>query len=253
MTDTVRSADGSRITFESHGCGPPLIAVLGAFCDRATVQRLVPALSPSFTLYAYDRRGRGDSEDHRPYAIEHEVEDLDAVVGAIGGPVFVFGHSSGGALGLEAAARGVAIKRLAVYEPPYVPGASSAFADTLAGLAASGRESEAAERFMLNTGAPQQVVDGMKAGPWWAEAQAIAHTLAYDVRLCNDGVVPVQRLADIGCPTLAMSGGKSAPMFEQAVRSIAEAVPDGRAMVVPDQDHGIPGDVLAPILEDFFG
>jgi pimeloyl-ACP methyl ester carboxylesterase len=213
-----------------------------------------PALSAGFTLYCYDRRGRGDSQDRPPYAVEREVEDLDAVVSALGEPVLVYGHSSGGALGLEAAARGVAVRKLAVYEPPYTgtEGSSLQFADSLAELVASGRESEAAEQFILNTGAPQQVVDGMKASPWWSQARAMAHTLVYEVRLCNDGSVPAERLAGVTCPTLAMAGSRSADWARQAADAIAAAVREGDSRVVDGQDHGIPGEVLAPILEEFF-
>src|SRR5690349_9339311 len=118
--ETVTSADGTPIAFDRTGDGTPVILVGGAFNDRTTVAGLAATLSPDFTAIAYDRRGRGDSGPGAVYSVEREVEDLAALIDHVGGSAAVFGHSSGAVLALEAAARGVAMTSLAVYEPPYV-------------------------------------------------------------------------------------------------------------------------------------
>jgi pimeloyl-ACP methyl ester carboxylesterase len=251
--EAIRSADGTMIAFERAGSGPALIPVLGAFCDRATAAPFVDSFAGAYSVYRYDRRGRGDSGDTQPYSPEREVEDLDAVISAIGEPAFVFGHSSGGALGLEAAARGLAISKLAVYEPPYVGGGASAeFAQSLEDLVASGQRSEAAERFILNTGAPAERVREMKSADSWRGMEAIAHTLPYDVRLCNGGAVPTKRLADVSCTVLAMAGGESAPWAREAIETIVASVQSGESQVLEGHSHGPPVAVLAPTLTGFF-
>jgi pimeloyl-ACP methyl ester carboxylesterase len=174
----------------------------------------------NFTVYEYDRCGRDDSDDRAPYSIEREVEDLAAVVQAAGGSAFVFGHSSGGALALEAAARSVAVRRLVVYEPPYTDGPTAEFAEQLAELIADGRRADAAERYLALLGTPPEVLNQMKAGPYWAHLQSLAHTLPYDIRLCNDGMVPLDRLAKITARTLALAGGASLDWAREVARVI---------------------------------
>ena len=196
--ETVQSADGTTIAYDRFGQGPALVMVTGAFCDRQSFRSLAACLEPDFTVHLYDRRGRGGSSDADTYAVEREVEDLAAVLAAAGGAASVFGHSSGAALALEAAAVGVEMRRLAVYEPPYTGDGkpTSGLADELRELAASGRREEAATRFLETTGAPPEVIDMIKAGPDWPGMLAIAHTLAYDITLSNGGVLPVERLAE---------------------------------------------------------
>jgi pimeloyl-ACP methyl ester carboxylesterase len=253
---SVQSADGTTIAYERSGEGPALILVTGAFCDRSSPASLAAALAPAFTVYCYDRRGRGDSGDRPPYAIEREVEDLAALAAlaaAAGGRPFVFGHSSGAALALEAAAAGVPMARVAAYEPPYT-GASfppAGFAGELAALAASGERGTAAGLFLQSTGAPEQAVAQMRSSPYWPRMESLAHTLSYDITLCNGGVVPAGRLAGIAVPVLALAGGKSPDWAAAAAGEIAAAVPDGRSRVLDGQDHGPADEVLAPALTEF--
>ena len=151
----VTSADGTRIAVQHSGHGPALILVVGAFCDRTSTAALTAGLTGHFTVYEYDRRGRGDSGNQPGYAIEREIEDLTAVIDSTGGPAAVFGHSSGGALALETAARGQGVSRLVVHEPPYYPdGPTDQLAGELAEMATTGHESEAAERFLALMGTP---------------------------------------------------------------------------------------------------
>jgi pimeloyl-ACP methyl ester carboxylesterase len=250
--DKVQSADGTQVEFDRTGTGPALVLVVGAFNDRSSTKSLAARLASTFTVYEYDRRGRGDSGNTEPYAVAREVEDLGAVIAAAGGSAYAFGHSSGGALVLEAAAGGVPITRLAVYEPPYTEGPSSAFAAELAELAAAGQSSAATEAFLRLMGTPSEVLAQMKAGPYWAHMTAFAPTLAYEVWLCNDGSVPADRLASISAPTLALTGGASPAWAGDAVRAIAAAIPNGRFRVLEGQGHGVADEVIVPVLSEFF-
>ncbi|TMD91002.1 MAG: alpha/beta hydrolase [Chloroflexi bacterium] len=248
----LRSADGTQIAFDRSGAGPALVLVVGAFSDRSSTKKLALGLGSNFTIYEYDRRGRGDSDEVGPYSIEREAEDLAAVIEAAGGSAYAFGHSSGGALVLEAAATGVPIRGLTVYEPPYTKGPSQAVASRLAEMAEAGRNSEAVEAFLALMGTPGGVVEQMKAGPYWGHMESFAHTLAYEVTLCNGGSVPAERLAKISAPTLALAGGSSPAWAGEAAKAIAAAVPNGHARVLDGQGHGVADDVLIPVLKEFF-
>jgi pimeloyl-ACP methyl ester carboxylesterase len=247
----VRSEDGASIAFDRSGDGPPLVVVAGAFCDRNSKKSLAAGLGAAFTVYEYDRRGRGDSGGSCADAVEREVEDLAAVIDAAGGEAFVFGDSSGGALAIEAAAAGVAVRKLAVYEVPYTAGPTSEFADHLDELVSEGRPGDAAEAFLTLMGTPPGAIAGMKAGPYWPHMEACAPTLAQDVRLCNDGKVPTERLQGIRAPVLALAGGAS-PWAGDVAGAIAAAAPHARAGVLEGQGHAAADDVLIPVLVDFF-
>jgi pimeloyl-ACP methyl ester carboxylesterase len=249
--ETVRSADGTTIAFDRSGQGPALVLVTGAFTDRSSTKALAARLAPDFTVYEYDRRGRGDSEDRPDYSIAREVDDLAALIGAAGGSACVFGHSSGGALALEAATREVPVRKLAVYEPPYTAGPTDELADQFAALAASGREGEVAERWLTMMGTPPPVLEQMKAGPYWAHMCSFAHTLPYELRLCNNGAVPRDRLARITAPTLALAGGASDSWAAEVARTIAATIPDAEHRVLEGQGHGAADDVIVPILNEY--
>lgn len=252
--NTVTSADGVTIAYERSGSGPALVIVNGALSTKETGAPLALLLDPEFTVYRYDRRGRGDSSDAGSSTPVDEVQDLAAVVAATGETPFVFGQSSGAALALEAAAAGVPMRGLVVNEPPYVPGSGTAAqtASELAALAADGRRDEAVERFMQGSGIPQAIIEQTKASPAWPGLLALAHTLAYDLRLLNEGVVPVLRLSAIACPVLGTAGSLSPPWAAASVTTVAEAVPDGEWRVLPDQAHNIAPDVLAAVLRERF-
>ena len=249
----VTSADGVSIAVQRSGHGPTLILVVGAFCDRHSTRSLAAGLAERFTVVEYDRRGRGDSGNQPGYAIAREVEDLSAVIASAGGSAAVFGHSSGGALALEtAAALGDTVTRVVVYEPQYFPdGPTDQLADELAELAATGHESEAAERFLALVGTPPQALDQMKSGPYWAHMQTYAPTLPYELRLCNNGRIPRERLIRIAVPTLALAGGQSGEPARHIVEQIASAVPNGHARILDGQGHGVADEVLIPLLTDF--
>ena len=248
----MQSADGTTIAFDRSGSGPALVLVVGAFCDRSSTKTLAAGLASTFTVYEFDRRGRGESGDASPYAVEREVEDLAAVIRAAGGSAFVFGHSSGGALALEAAASGVPIRALVVHEPPYTEGPSYAFAEHLAELNAAGRESDTVVAFLKLMGTPDAAIEQMKSGPYFSHMTSFAGPLVYDIRLCNGGEVPVERLQHISAPTLALAGEKSAGWAADVARAVASAVPNGQSRVLQGQNHGVADEVLIPLLNEFF-
>lgn len=259
--ETARSADGTRIAFERRGAGPAVILIGGAFSDRSAGAPLATALAPYFTAVPYDRRGRGDSGDAAAYAVEREVEDLVAVIGAVGGHAAVFGHSSGACLALEAAARGVAIDRLALYEPPYIPdGIRSRPAADLAArvraLLREGRRDDAVALFQVEAiGLPPAMVEGFRSTPMWPGLTRVAHTLPYDLDVTGPGnILPVERLATVRVPTLVMVGRATFDWMPVAAREVAAAIPGARVAEFDGLDHGAPGthpEALIPALRAF--
>jgi pimeloyl-ACP methyl ester carboxylesterase len=253
----MRSADGTAIAYDRSGNGPALVVVEGAFCDRNTTAPLAELLAPRFTVYAYDRRGRGDSGDTAPYAVDREIEDLAALLGEAG-EAFVYGMSSGAALALEAAARGVDMRKLAAYEPP-VPATDSGrqhaqgMRDELSELLAAGRRGDAVELFMTRAAElPAELVAGARHSPMWAGLEAIAHTLAYDVTVTGDGSLLTERAASITVPTLIMHGDLTTAFLRDATLAAAAAVPGAVHRTLEGQSHNLDPKALAPVLEDFF-
>jgi pimeloyl-ACP methyl ester carboxylesterase len=252
--DTVKSADGTIIAYDRVGDGPPLVVCVGAFCTRRTF--VSPAdLIARFTVYTYDRRGRGDSGDTQPYAPEREYEDLAAVVSACAGTPFVYGHSSGAAIALRAAARGLPLGPIVAYEAPFknedTPRPSVDPEAHIRSLTATGRRGEAVE-FWMNEIArvPAEVVSGMKSTPWFAAMEQLTPTLPYDIEL-TDGAVPTAELARITVPVLVLGGAKSPAWFQRSVADQAAAIPAGRLRMIDGYDHNAPPQVIAPILFGF--
>jgi pimeloyl-ACP methyl ester carboxylesterase len=260
--NTVTSNDGTTIAYEQSGSGPALILVGGALSDRKAATSIAALLAPHFTVYALDRRGRGDSSDTPPYAVDREVEDIAALITQAGGSAFVFGHSSGAALALEAANSGAAITRLALYEPPFIlddtrPPVPTDYLAHIKGLIAAGKRGETIEYFMTTgVGVPSQMIAGMKQSPEWPAMEALAHTLPYDATIMDgteDGQpLPTERVAGVRIPTLVMSGGASPEWMRNANQATAEAIPGSEYRILPGQTHGADPKVLAPVLIEFF-
>jgi pimeloyl-ACP methyl ester carboxylesterase len=248
MPEFVKSSDGTSIAYDVAGSGPALVITGGAFNTRHSPGPLIGLLAPNFTVYTWDRRGRGDSGNTLPYSIERETDDLSAVIGAAGGSAVVYGHSSGAILTLEAAMRGAAMTKIAVYEAPYVPDNQAAMAGVQPALDA-GDPALAALTFVKGTGAEN--TDGLTQSPWWSSMVAIADTLPHDLALTGDGLVPVARLAAIRVPLLVMDGGASPAWSANAAIAIGEAVADGHRRTVEGQDHNVSPVELAPILTEF--
>lgn len=258
-TQTTVSKDGTAIAYDTRGAGPALVIVNGALSVRSFVfaTKAADELAKSFTVYSYDRRGRGESTDTAPYSVQKEVEDLAAVCKAAGGKPFVAGFSSGAALALEAAAAGVPMAGLYAYEPPYVrEHAEDAIApdyhDQLDSFTANGQPDEAVAYFMRTVGVPGFGVWVMKRMPMWKVMRGVAHTLPYDARVLGDFHVPKARLAKVRAPTVVAHGSKTAPSLKAAAKAAADAVPKARFVVVPKANHGIKPKMLRPQLEAAF-
>jgi pimeloyl-ACP methyl ester carboxylesterase len=256
--DHVRSQDGTPITYQCTGQGPVLVLVVGAFCDRTSTASLTPLLAPAWTVVEYDRRGRGNSGAGEGDDPVREVEDLAAVIGAVGGSAAVYGHSSGGALALEAAAQGLPVTRLAVYEPPWSAGPDGReeaveLQEAVRERLAAGDPDAAAARFLAATGMPPQAVAGMQAAPWWPRMRALAPALVHDLALIGDRTIPAARLAAVGCPTLVLAGDADGGRAAAAGAAVAAAVPGARLEVVAGQGHAVEGSAVAPVLLDWFG
>ncbi len=254
--ETVKSADGTTIAYDVLGEGPPLVVVNGAFGDRKTPRALAETLSSAFTVYVYDRRGRGDSGDTMPYAPEREIEDLAAVIDAAGGTAHVFGHSSGACLALVAAADGVPIARLVAYEPPYlVPGTrpiTPGLGDRVRALIEAGNTVEAVRLFLADAILmPPEATASIEHWPDWPGMSKIAHTLPYDLEIAGEVGVPVEMLGKIAVPTLILGGGNSPDWFRTSMIDVTAAIPGAKRQEMPGQDHGAGADVLEPILIDF--
>ncbi len=256
--DTVTSADGTLIAYDRLGDGPPVVLVCGGSVDRMSNAPLAALLAENHTVYNYDRRGRGDSVDAEVYAIEREFEDLDAIFAAAGGPADLFGTSSGAALALLATASGRPVNRLALWEPPYILEGTRERppADTVSiyrKFVAQGRRDLAAEYFMAEVvGMPAEFVAMAKASPWWPAQEAIAHTLAYDATVMGDYSVPVDAIAAITVPTQVLTGGASEEWMALGNRAVVDLLADGSQRILPDQQHNVDPDVLAPALKEYF-
>jgi pimeloyl-ACP methyl ester carboxylesterase len=255
----VTSNDGTAIAFERFGDGPPLILAVGAFNDRSTGTPLATFLASRFSVMTYDRRGRGESGDTAPYAIEREVEDLAALIAEVGGSASVFGYSSGACLALQAAARGLSISKLALYEAPYLADGDQARAQAqrdhaarLAELIADGRRGDAVEYFQMNVvGIPENVVAQLRHAPFRLALEAMAHTLVYEVRLLGDFSIPSDLAARVTVPTFVISGD-AVPFMSMTAHALAGALPNGQARVLQGQTHDIDPSILGPVLQSFF-
>ena len=261
-TGKVTSKDGTTIAFDRTGEGPPLIVVGGALNDHGAARALAGLLAPSFTTYAYDRRGRGDSGDTPPYAVEREIEDVDALVAEAGGSAFLVGHSSGAALVIETAARIGGVDKIALYEPPYNvddtrPPIPPDYVEHLEELIARDRRGDAVEYFMVaGVGLPSEAVSQMREAPFWTSLEAVADTLPYDGRVMGfdsrDRSLPVERWEAITAPALVMDGGASPDWSRNAVQAVADALPNAERRTLAGQAHEVDPAVLAPVLVEFF-
>jgi hypothetical protein len=250
----VISTDGTEIAYERQGNGPALILVGGGLDDGSENAALVPALSGHFTVYNYARRGRGGSGDTAPYAVEREIEDIAALVAAAGRPVFGYGVSSGGMFAIEAAAAGVPMDRLAVYDVPYDPDPGSAprydeYRERLAEALAAGRRGDAVALFMGLAGSSEADIEHARRSPYWPGLETLAPTLAYDAALY--GPAPVDRLALVTRPVLVATG-EGNEFFAQAADAVAAHLPAAERQTFAGQGHVADPTVVAPALHRFF-
>ncbi|HVK21428.1 MAG TPA: alpha/beta fold hydrolase [Actinokineospora sp.] len=260
---TVTSADGTTIAYETHGTGPALILVDGALCHRemGPSRDVAKELADRFTVYCYDRRGRGGSGDSADYGVDREIDDLAAVIAAAGGSAHVAGFSSGAALALAAAQRGLPITGLVTYEAPFIvdgsrsPVPASTPAD-LRDLVRDGERGAAVKRFMKLVGTPAVFVAIMRWTPVWKKLTAVAHTLPYDLSIVTPNQagrpLPEGCYADIKAPTLVLDGGKSPQWIRTAQSAVADAVTGAEYRTLPGQTHMVKAKALAPELAAHF-
>jgi pimeloyl-ACP methyl ester carboxylesterase len=256
---TATSTDGTRIAFTKIGSGPSLILVDGAFCYRENgpASKLAPLLARHFTVFSYDRRGRGESGDTPPYAIEKEVEDLRALIKEAGGSASVLAISSGAAVALQAVARGASIARLALYEPPFVteggqPRTYEVANAQLDHLLSNGDRAGAVKFFLTDViGVPRPfaLVMPLLMRNAWKKNKAVAHTLKYDLKLLSDWSVLNGQSASV--PTLVVGGEKSPQLLRDAVSMVAAAIPGSRTKILAGQNHNFSPATLAPVVDEF--
>lgn len=262
MNATVTSRDGTTIAYETTGSGPPLILVDGALCHRdfGPSRKLAEQLAGDFTVITYDRRGRGESGDGEAYAVEREVEDLEALIEAAGGSA-QYGISSGAALALDAAQRDIGIDRLALYEPPFIvdggrPPIARDYRSRLSGYIVAERRGDAARLFMREVGMPALLVQLMRFMPAWSKLKRVAHTLSYDAAVMDgtqDGrPLPEGRWSDVTVPTLVIAGGESDDWMHRGTQALADVLPNARFETLEGQNHMVKPKALAPMLAEFF-
>jgi pimeloyl-ACP methyl ester carboxylesterase len=251
--DFVTSADGTRIAYERAGRGHPIVFVSGAFNDHHTCAPLAERLAGDFTVIGYDRRGRGESGDTRPYAIDREVEDLAALIATVGDGAAVFGYSSGALLAVYAAAAKLPVTALALYEAPFAMAGRPDLATRLDDLVRTGRAGDAVSLFQSEAiGLPAEVVAGIRESPMFPALAAIAQSTVYDTTITAAYAAPGPALTAADVPALVMNGAATWPRLAQAARALADALPDGRYQEIPGgADHGIPADETAAAVRRF--
>jgi pimeloyl-ACP methyl ester carboxylesterase len=245
---TVASTDGTRIAYEQSGDGLPIVLVASALADRSDTRKLAALLAPSHTVINYDRRGRGASGDAAPYAVEREIEDIEALIDAVGGSASLFGSSSGAVLALDAANQMPGkVRRLALYEPPFItddsrPPLGDEFSVEVAALLAADRRSEAVKLFMKAIGVPGIGVAIMRLLPGWSAMCTMAHTLPYDLAILRGTQagtpLPADRWSHVTAPTLVLTGEKSEAHFHAGARSLTQLLQVGAHRVLKGQHHG---------------
>lgn len=250
------SKDGTKIAFEKVGSGPSLVIVGGALSHRDGGKPMAGKLMDRFSVYTYDRRGRGESSDTKPYAVDREIEDLDALIQKAGNRAYLFGVSSGAALALQAAAKlgPSKVPKLAVYDVPYGQG-GRVFNEQKEGvrrLVRDGEPGDAAAFFLTAIGTPPPVLEDMKKSPEWEVMRKIDYTLEYDYAVLGTGAVP-DTVQLIAVPTLVMTGEKSLDFMQPAADRIAKLIPSGQRQTLKGQAHQAKPDVVGPLLIDFFG
>ena len=262
MIDTVTSADGTTIAYSKTGTGPAVIVVDGALCYRSfgPSAGIAEQLGADYTVYSFDRRGRGKSTDADTYAPEREVEDIAALIQAAGGQARVVGFSSGGALALLSAAANIGVTKVACYEAPYVTQdwhreMGLKYTADLHQALAEGRTDDMPALFMTLVGMPEDQVQGMRQSPAWPMFTAVAKTLTYDNAVLGypaGGAVPTDLLATITVPVLAMDGGASPDILRDPAGVIAAACPNGERLTLDGQTHEVSAEVVGPVLAKFF-
>ncbi len=259
----VTSSDGTRIAYETMGSGPVVILVDGAMCYRGMgpAMPLAKELQDRFTVTVYDRRGRGESGDTQPYAVDREIEDLQALVNAAGGSAMLYGISSGGVLALEAANRIAGVTKVFVYEAPFITDTTRhmapGYADRMYALVRAGDRSGALRHFMrVGVGMPAFAVLMMRLMPMWKTLKAVAPTLAYDTSFTEpmqrSKPIPRGTWANLRQPAMIVGGTKSDTWMRNSQKAIADALPNARHDELEGENHMVKATAIAPMIKEFF-
>ena len=257
----VISKDGTEIAFDKQGVGPGVILVDGALSFRSfgPMPELAKLLSTSFTTVDYDRRGRGDSGDNKPFAVEREIDDIEALINEAGGSAYLYGVSSGACLVIEATIKlGDKVKKLALYEAPYKTGENALeewreYKKQLTKSLEENRRGDAIDLFMRFVGTPADQIAGMRQSPMWQMLEAVAPTLLYDAEAMGaDRKVPIERVSNIVIPTLVMHGGRGLPFMKQTALTLSRAIPQAKFLTIENQTHAVASEAVAPALVEFF-
>lgn len=255
---TTQSKDGTTLAYDVYGSGPALIYITGATCFRSfePVLHDVKVFAEEFTVYNYDRRGRGDSGNTLPYAIERELEDIEAMINAAGGTAYLYGHSSGAILALEAAMRlGDKVSKLAMYDLAYAHDEANqtefkGLSQGLYALLDSGKNDEAISLFLEGIGIPKEVIAGMQQSPDWTTMVALAPTLTYDTKLASD-LPPIERASRLTTPTQIIVGEESPPSMDEVANQLIKAIPNTKYTKLAGQDHMPNPEVVLTMLSSF--
>ena len=261
MTKVI-SKDGVEIAYDIKGKGPAVILIDGALSYRlfGPMTELADLLSKDFTVVNYDRRGRGESSDSKHYSVEHEIEDLESIIDAVGGSAYLYGTSSGACLALETAIKlGPKVKKLVIYEAPYNSEEADKdkwreYTKQLTNFLVSNRRSDAVALFMTFVGTPTSQIEGMRKSAMWSMFEAIAPTLVYDALVMGivDRSVPVERVTRLTVPTLVMYGGAGIPFIKQSAITLSKEIPHSELHMLEGQTHAVASEVIAPVLIEFF-
>ena len=263
---TLTSRDGSEIAYDRYGEGPVVILVGGALSYRKfnKMEELAKLLGEHCTVINYDRRGRGDSTEVKPFALDREIEDIQALIEAEGGSASLWGWSSGGALALRAAAAGIGVERLSVYEVPFMVTSEAKrptrdYGERLDQLVAAGDRGGAVKHFMRNAiGIPAPFVTLMQLMPMWKGLKATAHTLPYDwaalgAHTMYGAPLDPEEWASVEMPTLVVYGAQSADVLQAGSKALAEVLPNSELRELAGVGHNVKTGVLVPVLAEFFG
>jgi pimeloyl-ACP methyl ester carboxylesterase len=255
---TTQSKDGTTLAYDVNGNGPALIYITGASCFRSfkPIVQDAKVFATEFTVYNYDRRGRGDSGNTLPYSIEREIEDIEAMIDAAGGTAYLYGHSSGAVLALEAALRlGSKVQKIVMFDAPYVHDEKEKaeykqLSQTILKLLDNGKNAQAMSTFLKGIGMPKVFVLLLPLFPGWRTMKALAPTLAYDIALTQD-MPPVERATRVSVPTQIIVGTKSPALIHDVGRQLTKAIPNAKFAQLAGQDHMVNAKALLPLLLDF--
>ncbi len=255
---SIRSKDGTTLAYDVYGNGPALIYITGAICFRNFKPVLDDAkiFAREFTMYNYDRRGRGDSSDTLPYSIDREIEDIEAMIDAAGGSAFLYGHSSGAVLALEAARRIPSkISKVSIYDASYVhdereKSEYAVLCTKVSELVRQNKNAQALRTFLIGIGMPKFFVYLLPLMPGWKIMKALAPTLEYDMLLTRE-LPPTVQASEIKVPMQIIYGEKSPAGIHSVAHQLAQAIPGAQLKQLDGQDHMASAKALLPVIAEF--